>query len=578
MASEVQTQATALVAQLTSSCSRIRGLSMKFEPQSRFFEDLDHVFTRMIMKLQGLLDSLTEENSVNVPILLFSLQTVRLYSDQLVAAVDVCERERKLRKRYMGELSILDSKFTSMAEIFDYAVNMNPEDLLCKEKSHPRWQRLMNHVRIHTFERPEVLQKHLRNITSSITAGNAFVSKACERTGKTSRKLMMGLGALYYSAAKKKALRKARFTLAKPTLEIAKIAWNLMDSKLMAPMLEKMTVDICVNKLIFVPRVTVRDIEMALSDPVIRTEIPIERVNPHFSYSRAEGEDKIGIRVLSPFPIPALQQNPPSCGCFSPTHAPGLSTPPKAVIFHIHGGGFIAMSSRSHQSYTRKWANELQTVLFSVDYRLAPEHPYPAAVDDVWAAYLWVVGFAKGCLGVPAEGVVVTGDSAGGNLACGLINKAIESGIPRLIPRGSLLSYPALWISYARYSPSAERALEDFIIHHTFLKLCIQSYVPDSSVDPNQDYFVSPLLTPLHNLRLFPPVRVLMGTLDPLEDDCWRFGERLLEAGRDFQMVLYEGLPHGFLGFDLKFNGVRETREAVEQGSRYLRELMGETN
>jgi len=547
---------------------------MKFEAQSRFFEDLDHVFTQMIMKLQGLLDSLSSESQVNVPILLLSLQTVKLYSDQLVLAVDTCERERKLRKRYMGELSILDSKFTSIAEIFDYAVNMNPEDLFCKEKSHPRWQKLLGHVRVHTFEQPELLQKHLKKIIYSINAANAFVSKACERTGKTSRKLMMGLGAVYYSAAKKKALRKARFTLAKPSIEIAKIAWNLMDSKLMAPMLEKLSVDICINKLIFVPRVSVRDIETAISDPVIQTEIPTDRINPHFSYSRVEGEDKIGIRILSPFPIPALHINPPNCGCFGSAHAPGLAAPPKAVVFHIHGGGFIAMSSRSHQSYTRKWANELQTVIFSVDYRLAPEHPYPAAVDDVWAAYLWVVGFAKGCLGVPTEGIVVTGDSAGGNLACALINKAIESNLPRLIPQGSLLSYPALWVSYARYSPSAERALEDFIIHHTFLKLCIQSYVQNSAVDPNVDYFVSPLMSPEQNLRRFPPIRILMGTLDPLEDDCWRFGERLIEAGVDFQMVLYEGLPHGFLGFDLKFNGVRETRVAVEQGSRYLRELM----
>jgi acetyl esterase/lipase len=66
----------------------------------------------------------------------------------------------------------------------------------------------------------------------------------------------------------------------------------------------------------------------------------------------------------------------------------------------------------------------------------------------------------------------------------------------------------------------------------------------------------------------------MVGNCDPLEDDCWRFGERLLGVGVDFGMVLYEGFPHGFLGFDLKFNGVRETREAVEQGSRYLRELM----
>jgi hormone-sensitive lipase len=547
---------------------------MKFELQSRFFEDLDHVFTKLVTKLQGLSDNVGEKE-VNEPITLRCLKLVQVYSDQLVAAVDVCERKRKLRKRYMGELTVLDSKLTTITELFDYAVEMDAEDLFCKGKDHPRWQSLLRNVRIHTFEQPALLQKHMQKIIYSISAGNAFVSKAFERTGKTSRKLMMGLGAVYYTAAKKKALRKARFSLAKPDIEIAKITWNLMDSKLMAPMLEKMTVDIHVNKLIFVPRITVKDVEIATSSPAIHSELPADRVNPHFSYEKGEGEERIGIRVLSPFPIPALQGNQQSCGCFGPLHAAGAQgAAPKGVIFHIHGGGFIAMSSRSHQSYTRKWANELQTVIFSVDYRLAPEHAFPAAVDDVWAAYLWVFGFAKRYLGISTDKIVVTGDSAGGNLACGLINKAIESGNPRLVPRGGLLTYPALSLSLARYSPSFEVALEDFIVHHTFLKICLKSYLQDSTIDANSDYYASPLVTPDANLRLFPPIRIMVGNCDPLEDDCWRFGERLLGVGVDFGMVLYEGFPHGFLGFDLKFNGVRETREAVEQGSRYLRELM----
>lgn len=65
-----------------------------------------------------------------------------------------------------------------------------------------------------------------------------------------------------------------------------------------------------------------------------------------------------------------------------------------AVIVHIHGGGFVAMSSRSHQGYTRKWANALGVPIFSIDYSLAPQHPYPAALDDVWQAYLWIINFA----------------------------------------------------------------------------------------------------------------------------------------------------------------------------------------
>lgn len=67
----------------------------------------------------------------------------------------------------------------------------------------------------------------------------------------------------------------------------------------------------------------------------------------------------------------------------------------KKIIIHYHGGGFVAMSSFSHQTYTRKWANHMgeESVIFSVDYRLAPEYPFPAALDDCWTAYLWIVCF-----------------------------------------------------------------------------------------------------------------------------------------------------------------------------------------
>ena len=177
-----------------------------------------------------------------------------------------------------------------------------------------------------------------------------------------------------------------------------------------------------------------------------------------------------------------------------------------------------------------------------MDYRLAPEHAFPAAVDDVWAAYLWVFGFARRYLGISTDKIVVTGDSAGGNLACGLINKAIESGNSRLIPRGGLLTYPALSLSLARYSPSFEVALEDFIVHHTFLKICLKCYLQDSSIDSNSDYYASPLVTPEANLRLFPPIRIMVGNSDPLEDDCESLLAEDFGTAKSISSILFRGL------------------------------------
>ena len=106
------------------------------------------------------------------------------------------------------------------------------------------------------------------------------------------------------------------------------------------------------------------------------------------------------------------------------------------LIVHIHGGGFVAMSSRSHQTYSRRWANMIKKPIFSLDYRLAPNNTYPDGLDDCWQAYNWIVDNAEDILGITVllpsnlifefshEGIkpnkiVIAGDSAGGNLALG---------------------------------------------------------------------------------------------------------------------------------------------------------------
>ena len=105
------------------------------------------------------------------------------------------------------------------------------------------------------------------------------------------------------------------------------------------------------------------------------------------------------------------------------------------LVVHIHGGGFVAMSSKSHQTYSRRWANMIKKPIFSLDYRLAPDDPYPAALDDIWQAYNWIVDNAEDILGILIEitskmtifcdkgvkpnKIIVTGDSAGGNLSLG---------------------------------------------------------------------------------------------------------------------------------------------------------------
>lgn len=499
---------------------------------------------------QGFLSALQlEDPAVNIYCLGRCIGLVRVYTEQLTQELDIACAAKRLKKRYFGEIQIAAAKLNTLVEILAAAACVGKEDLLGGENTKERLAALGRVVTLFRFGDPVKLAKHVKKMVEAVTAGNAFITKAHESPGPA-RPLTLGLGALYYNIFKKKALFKARVGFANPNVDIAKSIWDLMDSKLLAPVMETLVTGIRTNKRIFVPRVTLQD-----------REEDWERMR--FWVKKRPGEDRVPIRILANFPISLSEE--------APIHP---SPAPHKAIFHIHGGGFIAMSSRSHQNYTRRWAKEIGAVLFSVDYRLAPEFPFPAALEDVWAAYLWVRTYSRSLLGVDIREIVVTGDSAGGNLACGVVNRAVETDIPGLIPNGALLTYPALYLDVVRYSPSLELALEDLIVHHTFLRLCLQSYIQSSALSPSTDYFISPLQTPTANLLRFPPLRIMVGSCDPLGDECWRLVERLYILGKDVHMTEYEGLPHGFLGFDLPVNGVKETREAVMQGVLYLRELL----
>uniref|UniRef100_A0A182SLR5 Alpha/beta hydrolase fold-3 domain-containing protein n=1 Tax=Anopheles maculatus TaxID=74869 RepID=A0A182SLR5_9DIPT len=117
----------------------------------------------------------------------------------------------------------------------------------------------------------------------------------------------------------------------------------------------------------------------------------------------------------------------------------------RGLLFHCHGGGFVAQSSKSHESYLREWAVTLNVPILSIDYSLAPEAPFPRALEEVFYAYCWAL---RNCelLGTTGERVILAGDSAGANLNLGCAMKAIELGIRR--PDGIFIAYCPVLISF----------------------------------------------------------------------------------------------------------------------------------
>ena len=157
------------------------------------------------------------------------------------------------------------------------------------------------------------------------------------------------------------------------------------------------------------------------------------------------------------------------------------------VIIHFHGGGFICMSSQSHQVYLRKYCNKLNSIIFSVDYPLAPQSKYPDLIECCIKAYLYITGLIQKVLKLENYNLVLTGDSAGGNICLAILNWLIMNQIP--LPKGLLLCYPVCNLDDSVFTPSQIHVLKDYIFSALKLKLCYECYL-DASSDPRRDFML----------------------------------------------------------------------------------------
>ncbi|XP_005185270.2 hormone-sensitive lipase [Musca domestica] len=147
-----------------------------------------------------------------------------------------------------------------------------------------------------------------------------------------------------------------------------------------------------------------------------------------------------------------------------------------SIIFHCHGGGFVAQSSKSHELYLRDWAVALDCPIFSIDYSLAPEAPFPRAIEEVFYAYCWMLKNSS-YLGTTAERVVLAGDSAGANLCIALALKCIQQGVRK--PDGIFLAYCPTLINFVP-SPARLLCLMDPLLPFGFMMRCLRAYAAPS--------------------------------------------------------------------------------------------------
>jgi acetyl esterase len=229
--------------------------------------------------------------------------------------------------------------------------------------------------------------------------------------------------------------------------------------------------------------------------------------------------------------------------------------PPPVVVF-FHGGGWVLCNLETHDAACRGLANAAECVVVAVDYRLAPEHKFPAAVEDAFAATKWVTEHAAE-LGVDPLRVVVAGDSAGGNLAAAVCLMAKELGGCR--PAYQVLIYPVT--NYAFETASYRDNAEGYMLTRSAMIWFWDQYLarPEDGSHP----YASPLRAA--DLSGLPPALVLTAEYDPLRDEGEAYAVRLQAAGVAVQTRRYDGMIHGFLRRGDVFDRAHEMLQEIGQ-------------
>ncbi|MGE2723886.1 alpha/beta hydrolase [Mycolicibacterium pulveris] len=232
------------------------------------------------------------------------------------------------------------------------------------------------------------------------------------------------------------------------------------------------------------------------------------------------------------------------------------------VLVYAHGGGWVFCDLDSHDGLCRAFANLLGAVVISVDYRLAPEHRWPAAAEDVYTVTQWTAQRAD-ALGVDPARLMVGGDSAGGNLAAVTALMARDRGGPALAAQ--LLVYPMIAADFD--TRSYQLFGQGFYNPRPALQWYWDQYVP-SPADRSHPY-ASPLCADLQGL---PPAVVVIAGHDPLRDEGVAYADALAEAGVHAAQCHYEGGVHGFITMAMLDLAQRARAEACGELSALLAE------
>lgn len=226
----------------------------------------------------------------------------------------------------------------------------------------------------------------------------------------------------------------------------------------------------------------------------------------------------------------------------------------KYIILYCHGGGYTTGSCMYARTLTTKLAVSTSMDVFCFDYRLAPEHPYPAAAEDAMKAWNYLM-----LLGYGARDVIVAGDSAGGNMALSLVLRLREEG--RLLPRGLALMSP--WTDLTASGKShITRASIDPVLNEEYLKKVTESFAPGENLE---NPYISPLFGSFEG---FPPTYIQVGNNEILLNDSTMLHKKMIKDNVSVKMDVFYGMWHVF-----QMSPFKRAYEAMDKNAEFIYEI-----
>jgi acetyl esterase len=311
-------------------------------------------------------------------------------------------------------------------------------------------------------------------------------------------------------------------------------------------------------------------------DPTVRLILALQRVRGLAGLTSVDAERT---RVRMRQQIALASGRPTRVAAVHPVEIPGPDGPlaarhyvplesggPHPLLVYLHGGGFVAGDLDGYDEPSRMLCRYGGLNVLSVDYRLAPECPFPAGVEDAYAAVQWALEHA-GRLGADPERVGVGGDSAGGNLATVACLLAVRRGAPR--PAAQVLFYPPT--DYNTAWPSREAFAQNLLLTGEDIEFCYRHYAPDEDPDDERH---SPLRST--DLAGMPPAMVVTAAFDPLRDEGEAYADALRKAGNQVVEWRVPNMVHGFLNLTTLSRTARDVVIGIAGGIRTLLTVAGQ--